>query len=98
FNPVKFGMLRLTDDGTIGNSDMLALWNVGARERSGKTPSFHWDGLSTSLRDVVVSSALGDGMVAKEYRPENIARFTAYLRQLQAPPSPHKPKDDAVKA
>jgi len=97
FNPVKFGMLRLTDDGTIGNSDMLALWNVGARERAGKA-SFHWDGLSTSLRDVVVSSALGDGMVAKEYRPENIARFAAYLRQLKAPPSPHKPKADAVKA
>ena len=96
FNPVKFGMLRLTDDGTIGNSDMLAVWNMGARERSGKQASFHWDGLSTSLRDVVVSSALGDGMVAKEHKPANMARLENYLRNLPAPRSPHKPDAAAV--
>src|SRR5207253_5648069 len=28
FNPVKFGMLGLADDGTIGNSDMLPPWNL----------------------------------------------------------------------
>jgi mono/diheme cytochrome c family protein len=96
FNPVKFGMLRLTDDGTIGNSDMLPLWNMAERE---KRPwvTFHWDGLSTSLRDVVLSSMLGDGMVAKEYKPESLKRFTDFVRNIPPPPSPHKPQGDVAK-
>jgi len=31
FNPVKFGMLGLPDDGTIGNSVMQAVWGLNAR-------------------------------------------------------------------
>ena len=96
FNPVKFGMLRLSDDGTVGNSDMLPLWNLAERE---KRPwhAFHWDGLTTSLRDSVVSSALGDGMVAKEYKPAGIKRLEDFVRNIPAPPSPHKPDGDAAK-
>lgn len=96
FNPVKFGMLRLTDDGTIGNSDMLPLWNMAEREKRPRV-TFHWDGLSTSLRDVVLSSMLGDGMVAKEYKPESLKRFTDFVRNIPAPPSPHKPAGDVAK-
>ena len=70
FNPVKFGMLKLVDDGTIGNSDMLAVWNLAAREKIRSPTPYHWDGLSTSLRDVALSSALGDGAVAKEFNPD----------------------------
>src|ERR1041385_6353201 len=97
FNPVKFGMLRLTDDGTIGNSDMLPLWNLAERE---KRPwhTFHWDGLTTSLRDSVVSSALGDGMVAKEYKPDSIKRLQDFVRNIPAPPSPHQPEAKAVES
>jgi mono/diheme cytochrome c family protein len=96
FNPVKFTMLRLSDDGTIGNSDMMPLWNLAERE---KRPwvAFHWDGLSNSLRDVVVSSALGDGMVAKEHKPASMKRLENYLRNLPAPPSLHKPEGDIAK-
>jgi hypothetical protein len=57
FNPVKFRMLGLPVDGTIGNSDMVPVWNI--RRRAGW--AYHWDGLSDSLREVVISSALGDG-------------------------------------
>jgi mono/diheme cytochrome c family protein len=96
FNPAKFMMLSLADDGTVGNSDMLPLWNVGAREHGKSPPIYHWDGLSTSLRDAVVSSALGDGMVAREYRPASMTRLENYLRELKAPPSPHKPNEAAV--
>jgi mono/diheme cytochrome c family protein len=95
FNPVKFGMLALADDGSIGNSDMMPLWNLAARE-SGREPTFHWDGLTTSLRDSVLSSMLGDGMVAAEYRPESLVRLINYVRTLKAPPSPHKPDPAAV--
>ena len=31
FNPVKFGMLKLPDDGTIGNSKMQVVWGLDAR-------------------------------------------------------------------
>ena len=57
FNPVKFRMLRQPIDDTIGNCDMVPVWN--ARRRNGQ--AYHWDGLNSSLREVVLSSALGDG-------------------------------------
>jgi mono/diheme cytochrome c family protein len=96
FNPVKFGMLKLGDDGTIGNSDMLAVWNLGPREKIRNPTPYHWDGLSTSLRDVALSSALGDGAVAKEFNFASIARIGKYLRALPPPPSPHRPEPAAA--
>ena len=57
FNPVKFGILQMPVDATIGNSDMVPVWNIRRREGW----AYHWDGLNPSLREVVVSSALGDG-------------------------------------
>ena len=96
FNPVKFGMLKMGDDGTIGNSDMLAVWNLGRREKIRTPTPYHWDGLSTSLRDVALSSALGDGAVAKEFNFPSIARIEKYLRALSPPPSPHRPDATAA--
>jgi mono/diheme cytochrome c family protein len=96
FNPVKFNMLKLTNDGSVGNSDMLPLWNMGEREKR-PWATFHWDGLTTSLRDSVLSSMLGDGMVAKEYRPETMKRLHEFVRNIPAPPSPHKPGGDVAK-
>jgi mono/diheme cytochrome c family protein len=94
FNPVKFGMLGLSDDGTIGNSDMMPLWNLAEREK--RTATFHWDGLTNSLRDSVLSSMLGDGMVGKEFKPQTLQRLTDFVRNIPAPPSPHKPDAKAV--
>ena len=96
FNPVKFGMLRLADDGTIGNSDMQAIWNLNARERIRSPSPFHWDGLNDSLREVVISSALGDGAVAKEFSYPAMERIERFLRTMPAPPSPHRPDAAAV--
>src|SRR6185295_12933221 len=96
FNPVKFGMLHLADDGTIGNSDMQTVWNLGARERIRSPSPFHWDGLNDSLREVVISSALGDGAVAKEFNYPAMERIERFLRNLPPPPSPHRPDAAAV--
>ena len=96
FNPVKFNMLKLTNDGSVGNSDMLPLWNMAEREKR-PWATFHWDGLTTSLRDSVLSSMLGDGMVAKEYKPETMKRLHEFVRNIPAPPSPHKPDGDVAK-
>jgi hypothetical protein len=61
FNPVKFSILRQPIDETIGNSDMVPLWNLKRREGM----ALHWDGLNPNLKEVVLSSALGDGATQK---------------------------------
>ena len=57
FNPVKYRVLNQPVDGTIGNSDMVPLWNLKAHQGY----SFHWDGLNNKLQEVVITSAIGDG-------------------------------------
>jgi hypothetical protein len=97
FNPVKFGILRQPVDDTIGNSDMMPLWNQARRDGT----AYHWDGLSTNLREVVLSSALGDGAsrrwverdVAKwnETDPRQVSslrRVFNYIGSLKAPKYP----------
>ena len=97
FNPVKFGILRQPVDETIGNSDMMPLWNEARREGT----AYHWDGLSTTLREVVQSSALGDGAsrrwVERDYarwndpdpkRVSSLRRVMNYIGTLAAPKYP----------
>jgi hypothetical protein len=81
FNPVKFRILDLPVDATIGNSDMVPIWNMKARQGMG----LHWDGLSTSLREVVLSSAIGDGASRKSIHLPNLARIEQWL--LNVPPA-----------
>lgn len=96
FNPVKFGMLKLRDDNTIGNSDMQAIWDLRTREADGRRAPMHWDGLNNSIHEVVVSSALGDGAVADEFNLAAMNRLGDILRKLPPPPSPHRPDPSAV--
>src|SRR6266699_2347316 len=96
FNPVKFGMLHLADDETIGNSDMQAVWNLNSREHIRASAPLHWDGLNNSVREVVISSALGDGAVAREFSFPVMERIDRFLRALPPPPSPHRPDAAAV--
>jgi hypothetical protein len=97
FNPVKFGILQQPVDATIGNSDMMPLWNQARRDGT----AYHWDGLSTDLREVVQSSALGDGAsrrwVERDYekwnetdprRMSSLRRVYNYIGSLQAPKYP----------
>jgi hypothetical protein len=103
---VKFGILRQPVDSTIGNSDMMPLWQEAAREGR----AYHWDGLSTSLREVVQSSALGDGAsqkwVERDYAKWNetdpkkmssLRRVMNYIGSLKAPKYP-LPIDPALAA
>jgi hypothetical protein len=85
FNPVKFGILELPVDQTIGNSDMVPIWNMKARQGM----ALHWDGLTTSLREVVLSSALGDGASRKSIQLPNLARIEQWLLEVQPPPYPY---------
>jgi mono/diheme cytochrome c family protein len=84
FNPVKFGMLGMKPDGTIGNSDMEPIWNLQARQ--GK--SLHWDGLQGSVHETVLSSALGDGATPKALPLDHLARQERWLMTLGPPAYP----------
>ncbi|HWN86214.1 MAG TPA: hypothetical protein VNN99_13710, partial [Vicinamibacterales bacterium] len=70
FNPVKFRMLRQPMDATIGNSDMVPVWAMARRNGQ----AYHWDGLNASLREVVLSSALGDG-ATRQWADRDLARW-----------------------
>ena len=105
FNPVKFRMLRQPIDDTIGNSDMVPLWNYGSYRGA-----YHWDGLNSDLREVVMSSAIGDGAnmtwVDRDYlgwdrvdarERSSLRRVMDYISELRPPPYPF-PVDRALAA
>ena len=92
FNPVKYRVLNQPVDGSIGNSDMVPLWNLGAHRGF----SYHWDGLNTSLQEVVISSAIGDGTppewVDKDWKQSDtqssLKRVMNYISRVQPPKFP----------
>ena len=84
FNPIKFGILKQPVDNTIGNSDMVPLWNQKIR----RGMSLHWDGLNTSGDEVVLSSAIGDGSSYKYIERENLKRMQDWITELAPPKYP----------
>lgn len=84
FNPEKYGPLKQPMDDTIGNSDMPSIWNQKAR----KGMALHWDGLQTSLDEVFINSALGDGSTKKSYPTDEMNRLKEWLLELQPPKFP----------
>jgi hypothetical protein len=84
FNPVKYGILRQPVDQTIGNADMVPLWNQ--RPRQGM--ALHWDGLSGSLTETVRSSALGDGATRDSIPLADLQRLQDWLTDLPPPKYP----------
>jgi hypothetical protein len=85
FNPVKFTTLKQPVDTTIGNSDMVPIWNL----KQHRGYAFHWDGLNSDLKEVVLSSAIGDGATTKwvdrDHRNWNYTspRAASSLRRIQ---------------
>jgi hypothetical protein len=88
FNPVKYSphVLKLSpqSDDTIGNSDIEPLWKMTDREGV----SLHWDGLNTSLTEVVLSGAVGDGATPKSLPVAKLKGLESYLQAKEPPPYP----------
>ncbi|NEQ52257.1 MAG: c-type cytochrome [Leptolyngbya sp. SIO3F4] len=84
FNPVKFRTLGLALDDTIGNSDMMSLWNQ--KQHGGF--ALHWDGLETSLTETVQTGAIGDGATRKSIDLAGLERVEQYITQLDSPKFP----------
>jgi len=96
FNPVKVAILQKVNPkvgvgDTIGNADMVAIWNL--RARGGM--AYHWDGLNTDLTEVVLSSAIGDGATPKSIPLGNLRRLQNWLLNLKPAPFPFLDKLDA---
>lgn len=93
FNPVKVSILNSVDPNvkvgsTLGTSDMEPLWNLGAVPGR----AFHWDGLNTDLREVVDSSALGDGATIKSIPRDQLRILEAWIKTNTAPKFPFADK------
>ncbi len=84
FNPVKFIVFEIPDDGSTGNADIPSIWNQKARVGQ----ALHWDGLSGSFFEVAISSAIGDGAQKKWLDVAALKDVEEYLMDLQAPPYP----------
>ena len=84
FNPVKFSILGQPVDETIGNSDIMPIWNMKAR----RGHRLHWDGLSGDFHEVAFSSAIGDGVRRKSVERENTVRMLDWLDELPPPKYP----------
>ena len=99
FNPVKFRTLGQPVDETIGNADMVPLWNF--KSHGGNKYAYQWDGLNTNLREAVVSAAIGNGAdrswVDRDYarwestdrrEMSSLRRVMNYITDLQPPRYP----------
>jgi cytochrome c553 len=100
FNPVKFFNLKLPDDGTIGNSDIMPLWDLGTvLADTGRQYSLHWDGLNSNLRETAIAGAIGDGMDYQGYTlvKPTLDAIIDFIRLQKPPPSPfsvNRPADN----
>lgn len=84
FNPVKVAVLHVPVGDTIGNSDMVPIWNLKAHEGM----AYHWDGLNTHIEEVVRSSSIGDGATAKTIPLQDLENLQEYFRKLPPPKYP----------
>lgn len=94
FNPVKTGILNVDVGATIGNADMVPIWNMRPREEM----PYHWDGMNTDLGEVVLSSAIGDGATAKSLPLAELRRLQEWLLDLQPPTYPFSIDQDLAGA
>ncbi|MEM7594072.1 MAG: c-type cytochrome [Cyanobacteria bacterium P01_A01_bin.83] len=83
-NPLKIQVLDLPDDGSVGSTDNMAIWNL--KQHQGF--SYHTDGINTSLREVVLSSALGVGTTSQEINLSGLNRIEEWLLEVPPPVYP----------
>ncbi|MGF1480736.1 MAG: cytochrome c [Cyanophyceae cyanobacterium] len=84
-NPLKIGVLGLPNDGSVGSTDVMAVWNEAAHAEFYK----HSDGLTPDLHESVLSSALGTGTTLQAVNLESLKRVENWMRQATPPPYPY---------
>ena len=85
FNPIKFRVLGMPVDDTIGSSDMMSIWNRHAQAGQ----ALHWDGLESSLVETIRAGAIGDGAAKQSLNITGLERVEKYITNLPAPAYPY---------
>jgi len=93
FNPTKFVVFHMADDGTIGTTDLPQVWNQRPREHLW----LHWDGNNNQITQRNYAAAMAVGATPESVVPENFKRITDYLLDLKPPKFPF-PIDQAAAA
>jgi mono/diheme cytochrome c family protein len=83
-NPFKLMVLKLNDDRSVGNTDMMAIWN----ERKHEGFLRHSDGLDPMLIEASISAALATGATAKTVNIPAVQRVNQWLLDLPSPKYP----------
>ena len=83
-NPFKLMVLKLQDDRSVGNTDMMALWNERAHDGFLR----HSDGLNTTLIEATYTAALAAGATAESVDIPALRRVNDWLLDLPAPRYP----------
>ncbi len=84
FNPTKFNVYHLPDDGTIGTTDLPQVWNQRPREHMW----LHWDGNNNDIHQRNYAAAMAVGATPQSVLPDSFQRVTDYLLDLQPPKFP----------
>jgi hypothetical protein len=93
FNPAKVQLIHQPWDGTIGAARMVPLWDWNDRNHFG----LHRDGLNTSLTEIFLNSAIGNGASNKTIELTGLKRLQDWIGGLKPPAYPF-PVDAALAA
>lgn len=83
-NPFKLMVLKIQDDRSVGNTDMMAIWNERAHEGFLR----HTDGLDPALIEATYGAALAAGATAKSIDIPALRRVNDWLLDLPSPAYP----------
>jgi hypothetical protein len=84
FNPTKFNVFHMPDDGTIGTVDLPQIWNQRPRENL----YLHWDGNNNNLQERNYAAAMAVGATPKSVIPASFKEVTDFLLDLHPPAFP----------
>ena len=84
FNPTKFNVFHMPDDGTIGTVDLPQIWNQRPRENL----YLHWDGNNNKLGERNYAAAMAVGATPQSVIPASFKQVTDFLLDLHPPAFP----------
>ena len=84
FNPTKFNVFHMPDDGTVGTVDLPQIWNQRPRENL----YLHWDGNNNKLEERNYAAAMAVGATPQSVIPASFKEVTDFLLDLHPPAFP----------
>ena len=92
FNPTKFNVFHMPDDGTIGTVDLPQVWNQQPRVGM----YLHWDGNNNNITERNFAAAMAIGATSKTVILASFKRITDFLLALKPPEYPFPIQQNAA--